>query len=101
MRYHWGQGIGHRYAFTSTAASNNDSIHKEAEEVDNDQCSDLEPDSDEVPPGVEGASDTDESENSEPGLDDRDLEGWEDVETSDSGNDSDSPSEERDSEDED
>ena len=37
MRYHWGQGIGHRYAFTSMATSESDSIHDEAEEAENDQ----------------------------------------------------------------
>ena len=85
MRYHWGQGIGHRYAFTSMATSESDSIHGEAEEADNDQYPDLE--------DSEGASDTDKSNNSELSLDDRDPEGWEDIETSDSCSDSDSPSE--------
>ena len=89
MRYHWGQGIGHRYAFTSLATCESDSIHDEAEEVENDQYPELYEDS-------EGASDTDESNNSEL-LGDRDPEGWEDIETSDGGSDSDSPSE-RDSE---
>ena len=88
MRYHWGQGIGHRYAFTSmTTESESDSIHDEAEEAENDQYPELDEDS-------EGASDTDESNNSELSLGD---EGWEDIETSDGGSDSDSPSE-RDSE---
>jgi hypothetical protein len=87
MRYHWGQGIGHRYAFTSMATSElSDSIHDEAEEVENDQYPELDEDS-------EGASDTDESNNSELSLGDRDPDGWEDIETSDGGSDSDSPSE--------
>ncbi len=92
MRYHWGKGIGHRYAFASMATSESNSIHEEAEEAENDQFPDLELDED-----SEGASDTDESNNSELGLGDRDPEGWEDVETSDSGSDLDSQSE-RDSE---
>ncbi len=86
MRYHWGQGIGHRYAFTSMATSESDSIHDEVEEVENDQYPELDEDS-------EGASDTDESNNSELSLGDRDPEGWEDIETSDGGSDSDSLSE--------
>lgn len=85
MRYHWGQGIGHRYAFRFMATSESDSIRDEAEEAENDQCPDLELNEDSLE--VEGASDADESNNSELGLDDRDLEGWEDVETSDSGSD--------------
>ncbi len=93
MRYHWGKGIGHRYAFASMATSeSNSTIHEEAEEAENDQYPDLELDED-----SEGASDTGESNNSELGLGDRDPEGWEDVETSDSGSDLDSQSE-RDSE---
>jgi hypothetical protein len=96
MRYHWGQGIGHRYASTSMTTSETDSIHDEADEAENDQYLDLELDED-----SEGASDTDESNNSELSLDDRDLEGWEDVGTSDSGSDSDCPSEQDSESDED
>ena len=96
MRYHWGQGIGHRYAFTSMATSESDSIHDEVEEVENDQYPDLELGWD-----SEAASDTDESNKSELSLDDRDPEGWEDVGTSDSGSDSDCPSEQGSESDED
>ena len=96
MRYHWGQGIGHRYAFTSMTTSESDSIHDEVEEVENDQYPDLELGWD-----SEAASDTDESNKSELSLDDRDPEGWEDVGTSDSGSDSDCPSEQGSESDED
>jgi hypothetical protein len=89
MRYHWGLGVGHCYSRNSTSESC--SASDEPRDVENDQHADLEPND---TPETGNACDAYESDNSELGLDDRDPEGWGDVETSDSGSDLDCPSEE-------
>jgi hypothetical protein len=87
MRYHWGLGVGHLHAhhFTSTSScipDNNDA------DTQGNGSADLEPSESELGPSHESAhlnvevDDTDhESDNSELRLDDRDLEGWQDVES--------------------
>jgi hypothetical protein len=87
MRYHWGLGVGHLHAHQPTF--NASRIPDKPRDTQDDQFADFEPDE---PSGENAhAPDTDsdkcyESDNPELDLDDRDLEGWEDVET-DSAND--------------
>lgn len=88
MRYHWGLGVGHLHAHRPASVSES-SISDEPRDVE-DQYADLELDEDsEHSPDADGAIDLCESDNPELGLDDRDLEGWQDVEA-DSGSDADS-----------
>jgi len=85
MRYHWGLAIGHLYSHPSTPTSASpDERHHEPMEAEDDQYTQQ----DESP----AASDACESDNPELGLDECDMEGWQDVET-DSGSDENGPSE--------
>lgn len=81
MRYHWGLGVGHLHAHPPTSTY----IPDNSRDVDasNDLFADPE-----LPPGEADTHITDvddnmyrESDNPEMGLEDRDLEGWEDVES--------------------
>ena len=88
MRYHWGLGVGHCYACNTFESS---STSGESSDTENDQYADLEPDNSS---DSENVSDAYESDNSEFCLDDQDPEGWDDMETSDSGSGLDCTSEE-------
>jgi hypothetical protein len=98
MRYHWGLGVGHFHAHQprATATSSYTPCKPDSEDTENDH--DVEPGVAEGSDTYDGhkssaelgdnASDVYESDNSELGLDDRDSEGWEDVESeSDDGSD--------------
>jgi hypothetical protein len=84
MRYHWGLGVGHLHAHRSASTLGN--VTKESDDTWNVQPLDGGP---EEVPGEDDIqidtqncnSDVYDSDNSELGLDDRDLEGWEDVES--------------------
>ena len=86
MRYHWGLGVGHCYARNAFESSNT------SDEPSDTENTDLEPDN--SSDAELNVSDVYESDDSELFLDDRDPEGWDDVETSDSSSDLDLPSEE-------
>ena len=87
MRYHWGLAIGHLYAHPSTPTpASPDELRHEPMEAEDDQYAQ------ESPVDTDRASDTWESDDPELGLDDCDMEGWQDVET-DSGSDENDPSE--------
>jgi hypothetical protein len=79
MRYHWGLAIGHFHAHQSTPVSGSLS-----EEMDMDT---LDAETEQLPGGGNayvmdmGGNARDEFDNPEMLLDDRDLEGWEDVES--------------------
>lgn len=79
MRYHWGLGVGHYHAH-----------HCAARPADNseDALENLQPQDDDTAEqgSVDGGdgSDGSDSDNEELGLDDRQQEGWEDVESEDS-----------------
>ena len=90
MRYHWGLGVGHLHVHQSTSSHQSMGINAPDEPVP------------ELPPGggdtrISDVEDDDESDNSEMALEDREFEGWDDVESNDDGNNSD----EQDSEDDD
>jgi hypothetical protein len=94
MRYHWGLGVGHLHVHGSTSTSS--CILDKSIDTSDDLFADPEP----LGGRDMHATDMDssasyESDNSEMALEDRDLEGWEDVEgdTSDDGNDIDHDSE--------
>jgi hypothetical protein len=77
MRYHWGLGVGHLHAHQSTSSY---------------QSKDIDAPHELVPESLPVGGDTkttdvnngDESDNSEIGLEDREFEGWDDVESDDS-----------------
>jgi hypothetical protein len=94
MRYHWGLGVGHCYARNTSESC---STFDEPRDTEDDQYADLELDNSS---DTENSSDACESDDSELCLDDRDPEGWDDMETSGSGSDLDFSSED-DSEDDD
>ena len=89
MRYHWGLGVGHFHAHQPRASATSSNTPCQPGDTENDQ--------DAESGGAEGignydghepsaeigdnASDIYPSDNSELGLDERDLEGWEDVES--------------------
>ena len=83
MRYHWGLGIGHLHAhgLTSTFPWNPD----QPRDVDapNNTSENPEDPTDDLEPNATGfdSNTCDESVNPEMTLDERDLEGWEDVES--------------------
>jgi hypothetical protein len=102
MRYHWGLGVGHLHA-PRPASTSESCISDEPRdaELEEDQYADLEIDEDSESarsPDADGAVDMYDSDNPELGLDDRDLEGWQDVETDTSGSDVDDPNGEHESE---
>ena len=89
MRYHWGLGIGHFHVHQARATATSSYTPCQPGDIENDQDAEA---------GVAGgsdnydrhessaelgdnASDIYQSDNSELGLDERDLEGWEDVES--------------------
>ena len=90
MRYHWGLGVGHLHAHQPTSTSN--CIPDEAKNTQDDQFQGVEPG--ESPnmhtpsPYPENASDI-ESDDPELGLDDREADVWQDSETQDLEDDSD------------
>jgi hypothetical protein len=89
MRYHWGLGVGHFHAHQPQATATSSCTPGQPGDTENDQ--DAEPGVAEGSDNYEGhkssaelgdnASDVYQSDNSELGLDERDLEGWEDVES--------------------
>jgi hypothetical protein len=85
MRYHWGLGVGHLHAHHSTSTSacisdNRDADNQADESADPEPC-ELGPSHENAHLNLE-AHDTDSDlDKPELGLDDRDPEGWEDVET--------------------
>jgi hypothetical protein len=96
MRYHWGLGVGHFHAHQphATATSSYTPCQPEDTKNDHDAESGVAEGSDTYDGHKlsaelgDNASDVYESDNSELGLDDRDPEGWEDVESeSDDGSD--------------
>jgi hypothetical protein len=99
MRYHWGLGVGHLHAHrpASTSESYISDGQRDQPEEDPTQFTDLELDDSNSEdslhlPDADDAFDVYDSDNPELGLDDRELEGWQDVVT-DSGSDVDDPSE--------
>jgi hypothetical protein len=89
MRYHWGLGVGHLHAHQPVPSPSRIpdeplSGTKDDHYVDPELCKSPR----DVSPGTDSASDIImyESDNPELGLDDHELEGWQDVET-DSSND--------------
>ena len=83
MCYHWGLGVGHFHAHQPRATATSSHTPGQPEDTENDQ--DAEPGVAEGSDNCDGhgdnASDIYQSDNSELGLDERDLEGWEDVES--------------------
>jgi hypothetical protein len=81
MRYHWGLGVGHLHAHRPDSTSKI-CIPDEARdtEFEADQYTDLERSQAHSPDAV-GDIEMYESDNPELGLEDRDFEGWQDVET--------------------
>lgn len=81
MRYHWGLGVGHLHAHHPTSSCTPDNSR------DVDASNDLLADPELLPGHTDThATDVDdntyrESDNLEMGLEDRDLEGWEDAES--------------------
>lgn len=95
MRYHWGHAIGHLHAHQASSTSS--SVYTEPSEIEDGQ--DLAPGENHVHThGLDDASDTCESDDSELGLNERDLEGWQDVESDTSGGGDDEESDLEDSE---
>jgi hypothetical protein len=94
MRYHWGFGVGHLHAHQPASTSESCISDEQRDtELEEDQYADLELDEDSAhSPDADGAIDMYESDNPESGLDERDLEGWQDMET-DSDSDVNGPSE--------
>jgi hypothetical protein len=84
MRYHWGLGVGHLHAHQPTPSPSR--IPDEPLSGNNDDRY-VDPELGESPvnasPGTDSAGDiiVYESDNPELGLDDHELEGWQDVET--------------------
>jgi hypothetical protein len=82
MRYHWGLGVGHLYAHQPMSASR--CVLGEPKDTQDDQFPNAESgessNAHAPSPYLDNASDI-ESDDSELGLDDRDAEGWQDVET--------------------
>ncbi len=89
MRYHWGLGVGHCYSRTSDTLESC-STSDEPRDTEDDEYADIEPDNSS---DTENASEACESDKPELCLDDRDPEGWDDMETSNSGSDLDCSSE--------
>jgi hypothetical protein len=93
VRYHWGMGVGHLHVHRATPTSS--CILQEDKSIDtsDDLFADLEPlqggRDTHVTADIDSGSASYESDNSEMALEDRDLEGWEDVEgdASEDGND--------------
>ena len=84
MCYHWGLAIGHLHAHKATSTSS--TVYAEPSEIEDGQYADLAPGKNHVhTPGLDDASDTCESDNSDLGLNEHDLEGWQDVESDTSG----------------
>ena len=86
MRYHWGLAVGHLYSHMPTSTSDSPVGPRGAEDdryAQGDESPDRASDTD-------SASDMYETDNPELGLDDRDVEDWQDVET-DSGSDDNGP----------
>jgi hypothetical protein len=91
MRYHWGLGVGHLHAHQTSAAPNNKPGMSQAEDVQADEPPDCIPADLEVPSENRvdaqlpdgGDDDMYDSDCPELGLDDRQLEGWEDVDSDD------------------
>jgi hypothetical protein len=86
MRYHWGLGVGHFHAHqprataTTLCQPGDTEIDQDAEPGIAEGSDNYEGHKSSAELGDNG-SDTYESDNSELGLDERDLEGWEDVES--------------------
>jgi hypothetical protein len=89
MRYHWGLGVGHFHAHQARGTDTSSYTAYQPGDTENDQ--DVEPGIAEGSGNYEGdksnaefgdnASEVYQSDTSELGLDKRDLEGWEDVES--------------------
>jgi hypothetical protein len=80
MRYHWGLGVGHLHAHQprSTSSFGYGADGPDLSENHEDLLTNLEPKETQI---EDGASDSYESDNPELGLEIRDSEGWEDMET--------------------
>jgi hypothetical protein len=95
MRYHWGLGVGHLHAHQPRSTATSSYTPCQPGDTKDDQYAEPEPegaegrvDYDGHEPSAEpgdNASDIYESDDSELRLDERDLEGWEDVESDDGG----------------
>ena len=83
MRYHWGLGVGHLHAHGLTSASS--WVPDQSRDTDAPEISSTNPEdpTDDLEPHVTDfdSNACDESVNPEMTLDERDLEGWEDVES--------------------
>jgi len=91
MCYYWGLAIGHLHTHQTSSS--------EPSEIEDGQYADLVPGENHVhTPDLDDASDTCESDDSELGLNERDLEGWQDVESNTSGSGNDEESDLEDSE---
>jgi hypothetical protein len=89
MRYHWGLGVGHFHAHQPAAALGCvPKVPEDSQPIDSGQEEVLH-ENDIIAHLQDGDSDVYDSDNSELGLDDRQSEGWGEVESDESGGDED------------
>ena len=84
MRYHWGLGVGHLHVHCPVSTSDGrNGVPDQRRDIEDDQNGDCEPDNvSEDASNIDcTSSDAGDSDKSEWGLDNRDVEGWGDGET--------------------